>query len=210
MRISDKGLALVESLEDFHPVVYMDNAGLPTIGYGHKLKPVEAFPNGVTDEEATALLREDVAMAEHAVNTFVKVPLTQGQYDSLVDFAYSVGGSSLEHSTLLRLLNEGKYEEAAAQFVLWDHAGSDGLLRRREAERAMFTMPRSRYLAPAESRPITNCTACKNPLCPRQRHGIFVGHLLLLMGFYPWECLNCGMSYYLHQSKTRHLDQTSA
>jgi len=161
MRISDNGLALVESFEGFHPVVYRDTAGLPTIGYGHRLKPFEAFPNGVTDKEATALLREDVATAEHAVNTFVKVPLTQGQYDSLVDFAYSVSGSSLENSTLLRLLNGGKYEEAAAQFMLWDHAGSDGLRRRRETERAMFILPRSRHLSPAESRPVTKCIACK-------------------------------------------------
>jgi hypothetical protein len=47
---------------------------------------------------------------------------------------------------------------------------------------------------------MTNCMACKNSLCRRQRRGIIVGHFMLLIGFYPWECLNCGMSYYLHRS----------
>ena len=143
MQISNQGLALIKSFEGFRPFVYKDTAGFPTIGYGHKLKPGESFPSGVTDAEATNLLHTDVATAERAVNTLAKVPLTQGQFDGLCSFTYNLGSGTLERSTLLKLLNEGKYDEASAQFVLWDHAGgvvSEGLLRRREAERVLFTV----------------------------------------------------------------------
>jgi lysozyme len=141
MQISDAGLALIKVFEGFRPSVYKDTAGFATIAYGHKLRPGESFPRGVTEEQGTGLLRGDVATAEHAVNTFVKVELKQCQFDALCSFTYNLGGGTLEHSTLLKLVNEGKYAEAAEQFPLWDHAGgvvSAGVLRRREAERAMF------------------------------------------------------------------------
>ena len=71
----------------------------------------------------------------------VQVPLTQGQYDALVSFAYNLGLAALKSSTLLRLLNARNYAGAAAQFPRWNRAGGKvlpGLTRRREAERVMF------------------------------------------------------------------------
>jgi lysozyme len=44
-------------------------------------------------------------------------------------------------STLLKLLNQGKFQEAADQLLRWDKAGGQSLLglsRRRRAERALF------------------------------------------------------------------------
>jgi lysozyme len=64
MQISDQGLALIKSFEGFRQFVYKDTAGFPTIGYGHKLKPGESLPRGVTDAEATDLLRGDLVTAE--------------------------------------------------------------------------------------------------------------------------------------------------
>lgn len=49
--------------------------------------------------------------------------------------------SAFAGSTLLRDINAGRMDLAAAQFDAWDHAGGQvlaGLLRRREAERAEF------------------------------------------------------------------------
>lgn len=141
MNISDTGLSLIKTFEGFRTHVYPDTAGHPTIGYGHELHPGESFPNGVTDVEATELLRGDVSYAEHAVNTLVTVPVKQGQFDALVDFAYNLGAGTFRHSTLLRLLNQKQYEQAANQFEEWDRAGgvvSPGILRRREAEWRMF------------------------------------------------------------------------
>jgi lysozyme len=43
----------------------------------------------------------------------VKVSLTQDQFDLLVDFIFNLEGGRLALSTLLKLLNAGKYDGAA-------------------------------------------------------------------------------------------------
>ena len=142
MHLSAQGLALLRQFEGFSPTVYHDTAGLPTIGYGHKLRLGESFAGELTEEQAEQLLEADVATAEDAVNRLVTVALTQGQFDALVDFTYNLGEARLAGSTLLRDLNAGKYAPAAGQLLLWDHVGHvevGGLLRRREAEFQMFT-----------------------------------------------------------------------
>ena len=58
-----------------------------------------------------------------------------------MSFSYNLGGGALRGSTLLRMLNAGDAAGAAGQFLRWNKAGGvvvDGLMRRREAERAMF------------------------------------------------------------------------
>ena len=79
------------------------------------------------------------------MNRLVKVPPTQNQFDALTSFTYNLGGGSLEHSTLLKLLSAEDYAGAADQFPLWDHAGgkaSEGLLRRRERNAQCFWLRR--------------------------------------------------------------------
>ena len=137
MQISDNGLLLIKQSEGFRNSVYEDVAGIPTIGYGHRLLPGEDFPDGITEEQASAILAKDVEIAETAVNRFVRVPLTQGKFDALVDLVFNLGSSRLRNSTLLVLLNEANYDAAAFQLLKWDHSGSvevPGLKKRREAE----------------------------------------------------------------------------
>jgi len=78
------------------------------------------------------------------VKSRVKVPLTQGQLDALVDFTYNVGETAFQTSTLLRLLNTGDYEGADKEFDKWDLADGvmlSGLLIRRQEEAQEF-LPR--------------------------------------------------------------------
>jgi lysozyme len=141
MRLSSTGLALIKQCEGFRATTYLDSAGLPTIGYGHRLLPGEQFPAGIDEAAAAAILANDVRSAEEAVTRLVKVPLTQCQFDALVDFAYNLGPSRLAASTLLKELNAGRIESAAAEFLKWDRcAGRElsGLKARREAERSLF------------------------------------------------------------------------
>ncbi len=149
MRLSDAGLALIAESEGFVGHLYDDAAGHATIGYGHLVhhgpttaKDREAWPNGITKEAAAALLREDAAKAEGAVNRLVKVALTQGQFDALVDFVFNVGEGAFEKSTLRAMLNAGKPKaEVASQFARWSKAGGkvlQGLVTRRGKEREMF------------------------------------------------------------------------
>jgi lysozyme len=139
MEISSKGLALIESFEGLRLTAYRDSVGVWTIGYGHtaNVRPDER----ITEAEAEAFLRRDAEGAEQAVSQLVAVPLTQGQFDALVDFVFNLGRAALAGSTLLRLLNDGDHAGAAAEFPKWCHAGGavlPGLVARRAKERALF------------------------------------------------------------------------
>lgn len=141
MRLSPIGLDLILRYEGFSPATYRDATGLPTIGYGHKLLPDESFPAGITEPEARDLLARDAAAATQAVTCFVHVPLTQGQFDALVDFVFNLGAARLAGSTLLRELNSGNIGAAALEFVRWDRCGRKpnlSLRGRREAEMRLF------------------------------------------------------------------------
>jgi lysozyme len=142
MRLSDTGLSLIKRFEGFRSHVYLDVAGLPTIGYGHRLLASESFPSGITVERAIEILTNDVLAAESAILRHVKAPLTQGQFDALVDFVFNLGAERLANSTLLAKLNLQQYEAAAEQLLRWDHAGMieiEGLKARRQAEFALWS-----------------------------------------------------------------------
>ncbi len=116
-------------------------SGAPwTIGYGHTGQGVH-YGLVWTPEQAEAQLMVDVAGAEAAVNKLVKTPLTQAEFDALVDFVFNVGIVNFTSSTMLKLLNADKHAEAANEFHKWDMAGGQhiaGLLRRRLAEANEF------------------------------------------------------------------------
>ena len=137
MQLSAAGLELIKRSEGFRGRTYLDVAGFPTIGYGHRLLPRELFPNGISAAQAEEILAADVSQAEQAVQRLVKVTLTQGQFDALTDFCFNLGAGRLASSTLLKALNDGRYEAARVQLLRWDLAAGEvnaGLKARREAE----------------------------------------------------------------------------
>jgi lysozyme len=138
---SEEGLAMTKGFEGLSLKAYQDCAGVWTIGYGHT-GPALIAGMTISEADAEALLRADLAEAVTCVNRAVNVPISQGQFDALVDFCFNAGRGNLLQSTLLRKVNLGDFEGAAAQFALWVHAGGEvvaGLVRRRKAEAAMFT-----------------------------------------------------------------------
>lgn len=137
MQISATGMELLKRSEGFRSRVYLDVAGYPTIGYGHRLLHPESFPKGISEEQAAGILASDLRNAEQGVHRLVKVPLTQGQFDALVDFCFNLGTGGLANSTLLEYLNAGQYEAAAEQLLRWDYDSAQEnpvLKARREAE----------------------------------------------------------------------------
>jgi lysozyme len=137
MRMSAAGLDLLKRSEGFRSRTYLDGAGLPTIGYGHQLVHPECFPKAISEVQGAEILTNDLRDAEQAVGQLVKVALTQGQFDALVDFCFNVGSGKLEASTLLKDLNSDQYALAAVQLLRWDHVGLQemaGLKARRQAE----------------------------------------------------------------------------
>jgi lysozyme len=138
MRYSKRGLALTEGFEGLKLEAYWDRNGW-AIGYGHRSGVVQGMT--CTREQAEAWLGQDIAWAEFVVDRYVTVPVTQGEYDAMVDFCFNLGSDRFEHSTLLELVDQGKIPEAAAEFEKWDKMGGKevaGLLRRRLAEKDEF------------------------------------------------------------------------
>lgn len=144
IHISQQGLALIKRFEGFSPTIYLDAAGLPTIGYGHLLRPGEAemFKGGISEEAGIALLIKDVQKAEQAVLRLISVPLSDGQFDALVSFTFNLGSGALQRSTLRRKVNREEHADVPPEFMRWVWAGGRklrGLIRRREAEAALYT-----------------------------------------------------------------------
>ncbi|MET0155769.1 MAG: lysozyme [Rickettsiales bacterium] len=141
--ITQHGINLIKRFEGFEPRIYLDAAGLPTIGYGHLLRPGEAemFVNGISEAAGEALLIKDVLLAEQAVLRLITVPLTDGQFDALVSFTFNLGGGALQRSTLRRKVNREEHDAVPPEFLRWVWAGGKklrGLVRRREAEAAFY------------------------------------------------------------------------
>lgn len=141
--INAKGLALIKQFEGLVLQAYRDPVGVWTIGYGHTGPDVK--PGAViTRSQAEALLKKDLARFESAVRSLVKVPVNANQFSALVSFAFNVGSGALAQSTLLARLNQRDYQGAANQFGRWVYGDGQvlpGLVRRREAEKALFLTP---------------------------------------------------------------------
>jgi lysozyme len=138
-RISKNGIDLIKSWEGCRANAYLCPAGIWTIGYGHTKTVTPGMKIDYT--KADSLLLEDLKRFESAIRQLVKVPLNQNQFDALVSFTFNVGEGAFKGSTLLRLLNAGNYNAAAAQFGKWVYAGKKvlpGLVARREAEYQLF------------------------------------------------------------------------
>ena len=144
MTTSRVGINLITSFEDLVLTAYDDGVGVWTIGYG-----TTVYPNGIkvkkgdvcTLEQAKAFFTYDLKRFEAAVNSAVKVPLSQNQFDALVSLAYNIGEKAFKDSTLVKKLNAGDYFGAAEQFKVWNIGGGkvmNGLVRRRAAEAELF------------------------------------------------------------------------
>jgi lysozyme len=152
MQISQRGIDLIVSFEGKHKLLqdgryqaYLDTLAKPPVPtlYCGLTKGIK-MGMVATEEECQRLFIRELAIYDDAVDDLVKVPMTQNAHDALVSFAYNCGVGALKGSTLLKLLNQGKYEQAAAQFARWNKAGGKvwpGLVRRRAAEAALFLEP---------------------------------------------------------------------
>lgn len=138
-KISQAGLDLIKGFEGFSAKPYRDANGY-SIGYGHFILPGEKIAE-VDTVEAELLLASDTAKAQAAINTYVKVPLSQNQYDALVSFVYNVGVGAFKTSTALKRLNMGDYKGAADAMTWFNKSQGQilqALVNRRAAERDLF------------------------------------------------------------------------
>ena len=137
-KISARGLQLLKQFEGCRLTAYWDVNGY-SIGYGHHAKDIT---KGMTIDQKAAdeFLKKDVAKFEKAVNT-LKYDFNQNQFDALVDFAYNCGAGNL---LKLTANNTRSIQQISYKIPAYCKAGGVrlmGLVRRRNAEQALFNTP---------------------------------------------------------------------
>ena len=162
MKISDNGINMLKRFEGSvkigaRHVIYDDKTGKPvnsdkelpagaTIGYGHLIKSDEDFKHGVTERQATEILRSDISTAERAIKDNITIPLSQNQYDALVSLAYNIGAKNFANSTVVKYVNDSnyhntKYPTLESAWMAWNKSGGRemaGLTNRRQQEFNLF------------------------------------------------------------------------
>ena len=140
MKISENGLKMIEQFEGLRLTAYKARKRdkYYTIGYGHYGADVKQGMT-ISEAQAEAYLRQDVAEAEAAVNKYSGYGWNQNQFDALVSFAYNVGNID-------GLTNNGRrsIERISVKLPEYVYSGGvklEGLVRRRAAEKALFDTP---------------------------------------------------------------------
>jgi lysozyme len=135
------GIALVGLLvaEGYRDTAYIPVAGdVPTIGFGTTQNV--RMGDKITVPQALNRALDDVQKFEGAMKRCVKVPLHQYEYDAYLSLTYNIGEGAFCRSTLVRLLNQQRYDEACKQILRWNNFQGRplrGLTIRREKEYAM-------------------------------------------------------------------------
>nr|WP_277878743.1 lysozyme [Coleofasciculus sp. FACHB-129] len=130
---------MIKSFEGFELKAYQCPASKWTIGYGHTGTVKSGMK--ITEAQAEQRLKRELKKFEIAVENALKTSVNDNQFSALVSFTFNLGSDNLRRSTLLQLLNNGKTQQAADEFLKWNQAGRQvlkGLTFRRQAERALF------------------------------------------------------------------------
>lgn len=150
MFIGQKGLDIIKEFEgcilrsydDYNDKVIgagESYKGTLTIGYGH----IEGVYAGqeISQQEADDMLTNDMHKYCDQVNELVEegvigFPLTQNMYDALVSFDYNLGQGNLR--TLCQNRDKVTVADKMLLYINPGSVWSEGLLKRRKAERALF------------------------------------------------------------------------
>ena len=118
---------------------YSDPVGLKTLCVGHLVQKGEKVKSSYTEEECMEIYASDWKKHLKQIDGAVKGQggafASEWQRQALNDFTFNLGINSVKGSTLLRLVNQGKHEEACEQLTRWVYAGGKvlkGLVIRRE------------------------------------------------------------------------------
>lgn len=153
MRTSQRGIKAIAVREGTVLKGYKDSKGLLTIGVGHLVKPGEPYTLGgkITQVESDRLLADDLRETENAINSLVKVPLQQNQFDALASFIFNIGVGGFKKSSVLRKLNQKDYVGAGNALMLW--VKPPEITGRRRTEQKQFFTPYSGVVSPVAQIP---------------------------------------------------------
>lgn len=162
-KVNQTGIDFFRREEAVRSTVYQCSAAHWTIGVGHKLTDTEIstgrllingneidWREGLTPKQIDDLLEQDLSIAEWGVEKYVRVPTSDNQFCSLVSLAFNIGNTEFRDSSVVRVLNQGRYDLVPGFFRLFNKVTKiycmpeggckpikevdQGLIKRREAE----------------------------------------------------------------------------
>lgn len=143
MNISQAGLQKIIQREGVFLHAYRDSVGVWTIGTGHTTAagPPRVTPNlTITSAQNSAILLADLKPIEEQAAKYIKVTVTQNQYDAIISIVFNVG-PKFWSSTAMKRLNAGDVQGAANAIMLWNKPPE--IIGRRRSEQQQFLTPDS-------------------------------------------------------------------
>jgi len=146
--INKATIDLVKAFEGLRLKAYKDAVGVLTIGYGTTAAAgVGITPKlgmVITEAEAEMYLTRGLEKFAAKIRPKITAPINENEFGAFLSLAYNIGPGAFANSSALRKFNTGDKAGAANAILLWNKAGGKvlkGLVRRREAERALFLTP---------------------------------------------------------------------
>lgn len=139
--INQAGLDVIKSFEGCRYKAYRCPAGVWTCGYG-STGPDVGPDTQWSPEQAQARLSSDLHKFEAGVLKLLSAETSDNEFSAMVCLAYNIGLGSFGKSSVLKLHNQKDRKGAGDSFLKWTKAGGrelPGLVRRREAERSLYT-----------------------------------------------------------------------
>jgi len=139
-QLSSSGELLIKDFEKLKLIAYKPHADdVWTIGWGTTRGVNEGMKIDII--QAQKMFDDDISVFSKVVTDYVKVELNQNQFDALVSLVYNIGETQFRKSTLLKFLNQGKYDKVPAEFERWKFSAGKiwkGLIIRRAREANLF------------------------------------------------------------------------
>ena len=150
MNTSLEAVKIIAGFEADKLTPYNDLSGNATEGVGHLMHEGPLTPDEEKPETLSKSLSdfaEDLKdKVEKYISLFVKVPLTQNQFDALSSFTFNLGCGTLEHLVSETGLNQGNYSAVPPKILEYNKSRVNGVLvpvagltRRRQWEAGVWS-----------------------------------------------------------------------
>jgi len=155
----------MHKFEGYRNKPYKCSAKIWTVGWGHAMYADQLRLPNVRTENYTGMIRDEYQLKPEDNRVWSKEELVeifksdlahfergvlrlapnlsghQGAFDACVSFSFNAGLGNFQRSTIRMKINREEWEEAAEAFMAWTKGGGKvlpGLVKRREAEKALF------------------------------------------------------------------------